>query len=171
MDLPNRNDLCWCGSGKKYKKCHLAFDEKLDYLAHQGVHVPDHDMIKTPAQIAAIKESCLLNTAILDEVAKHIAVGMSTEEVNRIVHEKTLALGGIPAPLDFEGFPKSTCTSINNEVCHGIPAMILFSNPAISSMWMCPPSMAAIFPMPPVCLCSGKYHQSVRSWSKPPKNA
>lgn len=122
MDLPNRNDLCWCGSGKKYKKCHLAFDEKLDYLAHQGVHVPDHDMIKTPAQIAAIKESCQLNTAVLDHVAAHITVGMSTEEINRLVHEKTLELGGIPAPLDFEGFPKSTCTSLNDEVCHGIPS-------------------------------------------------
>ena len=122
MTLPNRNDLCWCGSGKKYKKCHLAFDEKLDYLARQGVHVPDHDMIKTPAQIAAIKESCQINTAVLDHVAAHIAVGMSTEEVNRLVHDKTLELGGIPAPLDFEGFPKSTCTSINDEVCHGIPS-------------------------------------------------
>lgn len=122
MTLPNRNDLCWCGSGKKYKKCHLAFDEKLDFLARQGVHVPDHEMIKTPAQIAAIKESCQINTAVLDHVAAHIAVGMSTEEVNRLVHDKTLELGGIPAPLDFEGFPKSTCTSINDEVCHGIPS-------------------------------------------------
>lgn len=118
----NRNDLCWCGSGKKYKKCHLAFDEKLDYLAHHGVHVPAREAIKTPKQIEGIRQSCRVNTAVLDYVAEHIAEGMTTEAVNRLVHEKTLELGGIPAPLDFEGFPKSTCTSVNQEVCHGIPS-------------------------------------------------
>ena len=120
--LPNRNDLCWCGSGKKYKKCHLSFDEKLESFVRQGFHVPDHELIKTPAQIAGIRESCRLNVAILDEVARHIAPGVSTEEINTLVHEQTLAFGAIPAPLDFEGFPKSTCTSINDQVCHGIPS-------------------------------------------------
>lgn len=120
--LPNRNDLCWCGSGKKYKKCHLAFDEKLEAMANKGFHVPSHEMIKTPAQIAAIRESCLLNTAILDYVTDHIQAGISTEEINTLIHEKTLSFGAIPAPLDFQGFPKSTCTSINSEVCHGIPS-------------------------------------------------
>lgn len=59
---------------------------------------------------------------MLDEVASRIAVGMTTEEINRIVDETTRKLGGIPAPLNYEGFPKSVCTSINDQVCHGIPS-------------------------------------------------
>lgn len=59
---------------------------------------------------------------MLDYVAEHIHAGISTEEIDRMVYEKTTAMGGIPAPLNYEGFPKSVCTSINNEVCHGIPS-------------------------------------------------
>lgn len=119
--MVNRNDLCWCGSGKKYKKCHLPLDEKIAYFERQGFFLPRKDMIKTPLQIAGIRKSGLLNNAILDEVAANIHIGMSTAEIDRLVAEKTKALGAIAAPLGFEGFPKSTCTSINNEVCHGIP--------------------------------------------------
>lgn len=60
--------------------------------------------------------------AVLDYVAEHIKAGMSTEEIDRMVYEKTTAMGGIPAPLNYQGFPKSVCTSINEEVCHGIPS-------------------------------------------------
>ncbi len=59
---------------------------------------------------------------MLDYVAEHIKAGVSTEEINRWVHEVTTKMGGIPAPLNYEGFPKSVCTSLNNEVCHGIPS-------------------------------------------------
>lgn len=52
-----RNDPCWCGSGKKYKKCHEAFDEKMEIMKQKGYAVIDHDLIKTPEQIAKIKES------------------------------------------------------------------------------------------------------------------
>ena len=78
-------------------------------------------MIKTPEQIEGIRKAGLLNTAVLDEVQKHIKAGMSTEDINTIVHEYTISHGGIPAPLNYEGFPKSVCTSINEVVCHGIP--------------------------------------------------
>ena len=77
--------------------------------------------MKTPAQIEKIKKSAALNTAVLDEVAAHIRAGMSTAEIDKIVYDFTTAHGGIPAPLNYQGFPKSVCTSINNEVCHGIP--------------------------------------------------
>ncbi|SDB30940.1 methionyl aminopeptidase [Eubacterium oxidoreducens] len=117
-----RNDPCWCGSGKKYKKCHEAFDEKIEVFRQQKKLVPPRSIIKTPEQIEGIKESAKINIAVLDYVAENIKVGMSTEEVNTLVHEKTVELGGIPAPLDFEGYPKSVCTSINDEVCHGIPS-------------------------------------------------
>ena len=122
MEKPGRNDPCWCGSGKKYKKCHIAFDEKMELMKKKGYAVLDHDLIKTPAQIEKIKESCKINIAVLDYVAEHIKAGISTAEIDKWVYDITTKMGGVPAPLNFEGFPKSVCTSINNEVCHGIPS-------------------------------------------------
>ncbi len=116
-----RNDLCWCGSGKKYKKCHMQIDDKLLLLAAKGEIVPDRSMLKTPAQIEEIKKSAELNTAVLDYVEANIKAGMSTAQIDNLVYTYTTEHGGIPAPLGYEGFPKSVCTSINNEVCHGIP--------------------------------------------------
>ena len=117
-----RNDPCWCGSGKKYKKCHCDFDEKISFIKSQGHVVPDHCIIKNPAQIEKIKESCKVNIAVLDYVAEHIKAGMTTEEIDRMVYEKTTEMGAIPAPLNYQGYPKSVCTSINEIVCHGIPS-------------------------------------------------
>ena len=122
MKKPGRNDECWCGSGKKYKKCHIDFDERIEEIEGEGHIVPDHSIIKTPAQIAKIKESAKINIAVLDYVAEHIKAGISTAEIDRWVHEITIKMGGIPAPLNYEGFPKSVCTSLNDEVCHGIPS-------------------------------------------------
>lgn len=116
-----RNELCWCGSGKKYKRCHMAMEEKMEQLREAGHIVPGRELLKTPAQIEAIKKSAELNTAVLDRVAKHIHAGMSTEDIDVLVHDFTVSHGGIPAPLGYEGFPKSVCTSLNNEICHGIP--------------------------------------------------
>lgn len=116
-----RNDPCWCGCGKKYKQCHAAFDARLQLESDMGHIVPDHDIIKTPEQIEKIKESCAINIAVLDYVGEHIKAGVSTEEIDRWVYEETTKRGGIPAPLDYEGFPKSVCVSIDNVVCHGIP--------------------------------------------------
>ena len=95
--------------------------ERLIMLAEQGEIVPTPELLKTQEQIAGIRKSADLNTAVLDHVAKHIRAGMSTAEIDRLVYDYTTAHGGIPAPLGYEGFPKSVCTSINNEVCHGIP--------------------------------------------------
>ena len=117
-----RNDPCWCGSGKKYKNCHMRFDEKIHGFELEGHIVPRHDIIKTPEQIEGIRESGKVNIAVLDYVAENIRAGISTEQINKWVDDKTRELGGIPAPLGYEGFPKSVCTSINDEVCHGIPS-------------------------------------------------
>lgn len=116
-----RNDLCWCGSGKKYKKCHMAIEEKMKLHAEKGGIVPKRKLLKTPFQIEKIKESAAVNTAVLDAVAEQIHAGMSTEDIDKIVYDVTVKHGAVPAPLHFEGFPKSVCTSINNEICHGIP--------------------------------------------------
>ncbi len=122
MSELGRNDPCWCGSGKKYKKCHADFDGKLSALSMAGHVIPTHQMIKTPEQIEGIRKSAKVNIAVLDYVAEHIRAGVSTAEIDRWVHDETVRMGGIPAPLGFEGFPKSVCTSVNNEVCHGIPS-------------------------------------------------
>ena len=118
----NRNDPCWCGSGRKYKQCHEAFDRKIESFAVKGHKVPTHDMIKTPEQVEKIKKSAVINMACLDAVAEAICEGMPTSEIDRIVHETTIKMGGIPAPLNYEGFPYSVCTSVNDQVCHGYPS-------------------------------------------------
>lgn len=117
-----RNDLCWCGSGKKYKICHYNLDAKIELYRRRGCIVPGRKLIKSSAQIEGIRESGKVNIEILDHIAEQIQVGMSTEEIDKLVSGKTKELGGIPATLGYEGFPKSVCTSLNNEVCHGIPS-------------------------------------------------
>ena len=118
----NRNDECWCNSGLKYKKCHMEFDEKLKSLKERGFEVPSHNIIKTKEQIEKIKESAKINNAVLDLVAENIKAGMTTEEIDKLVHDFTISQGAIPAPLGYHDFPKSVCTSINDEICHGIPS-------------------------------------------------
>ena len=117
-----KNEPCWCGSGEKYKRCHLDFDEKLEELHLQGIPVPPHSMIKNKKQIDGIRESGVINTALLDEVAKSIHEGITTEEIDDLVYDFTMSHGAVPATLGYEGFPKSCCTSVNNEICHGIPS-------------------------------------------------
>ncbi|MBQ5674612.1 MAG: M24 family metallopeptidase, partial [Lachnospiraceae bacterium] len=117
----NRNDPCWCGCGRKYKQCHEAFDAKIAKFAAEGHIVPPRSIIKTPEQIAKIKESCKINIAVLDYIEEHIHEGMSTAEIDKIVYDMTTEMGGIPAPLNYEGYPFSVCTSVNDQVCHGFP--------------------------------------------------
>ncbi len=117
-----RNDKCWCGSGRKYKQCHQAFDDKIARIAEQGRPVPMREMIKNAHQIAGIRQSAKINIAVLDHIAEHIHAGMSTEEIDQMVYKQTTKMGGIPAPLHYDGYPKSVCTSLNDQVCHGIPS-------------------------------------------------
>lgn len=115
------NEPCWCGSGRKYKKCHMAQDEKVRMYKDLGALVPPRKLLKTPEQIEGMKKSAAINMACLDAVSEVIKAGMSTQDIDDIIYEVTTRSGAIPAPLDYEGFPKSVCTSINDEVCHGIP--------------------------------------------------
>lgn len=122
MQKLGRNEPCWCGSGKKYKHCHCEFDEKLEEFEFNGSTIPTHDLIKTPEQIEKIKQSAKVNIAVLDYVEDHIKAGVSTAQIDKWVYDETVKRGAIPAPLNYEGFPKSVCTSIDNIVCHGIPS-------------------------------------------------
>lgn len=96
-------------------------DKKILYYQERGCLVPTRNLIKTPEQIEGIRRSGVINTGVLDLIAKEIRAGMSTLEIDRLVYDYTLSHGAIPAPLNYEGFPKSVCTSINEVVCHGIP--------------------------------------------------
>ena len=113
-----RNDPCPCGSGKKFKKCCAA---KTDQRLHR--YHPDKPKIrlKSPLEIEAIRRSGRLVIETLDLVESHLAPGITTESINTLVHTFTLKNGGIPAPLNYRGFPKSVCVSVNEVICHGIP--------------------------------------------------
>ena len=120
--VPGRNEPCWCGSGKKYKKCHAAIDERLQECYLNGQEVIYRHLLKTPEDIEGIKRSAAINVGVLDMVAERIAPGVTTAEVDQWIYDYTVERGGIPADLNYEGFPKSVCTSINDVVCHGIPS-------------------------------------------------
>ena len=116
-----RNDLCWCGSGKKYKKCHMEQDIFISNIEKKvGYKIP-RDIMKTEEQIDGIRKSCKLTHEILDMVGDRIKAGVTTNEINTWVHEYTIEHNAYPAPLGYSGFPKSVCTSINDVICHGIP--------------------------------------------------
>lgn len=97
-------------------------DKKILGYQNRGCLVPRRDMIKTPEQIEGIRRSGVVNTGVLDLLDKEIHAGMSTAEIDRLVYDYTVGHGAVPAPLNYEGFPKSVCTSVNEVVCHGIPS-------------------------------------------------
>ena len=96
-------------------------DLRILEFQNRGKLCPIRDLIKNQEQIEGIRRSGKVNTALLDMLSEKICAGMTTAEIDRMVYDFTTAHGAIPAPLNYEGFPKSVCTSINNVVCHGIP--------------------------------------------------
>ena len=97
-------------------------DKKVLAFQNRGCLVPTRRLVKTAEQIEGIRRSGVVNTGVLDAVAEIIKPGISTADIDRVVYDYTTAHGAIPAPLNYEGFPKSVCTSINEVVCHGIPS-------------------------------------------------
>jgi methionyl aminopeptidase len=115
-----RNDPCPCGSGLKYKKCCLGkvnprINIKDKYQRQHNIR------LKEAADVKAIRQAGRLAIATLQLVEKHIRPGITTDEINTLVHEFTIQNGAVPAPLNYRGFPKSVCVSVNEEICHGIP--------------------------------------------------
>ena len=96
-------------------------DLKIMALEKKGKLVHTRDMIKTPEQIEGIRKSGIVNTGCLDAVAEAIHVGMNTQEIDDICMQYCKDHNAIPACLNYEGYPKSVCTSINEVVCHGVP--------------------------------------------------
>ena len=133
----SRNAPCWCGSGKKFKKCHLGKEQILSPIKHEKPKFSEKLIyIKTEEQIEGIRKSSQLTKKLLDMVEDRISEGVTTNEIDQWVHIETLANGAIPAPLNYghgQGrrrmpFPKSICTSPNNVICHGIPNNQALSN-------------------------------------------
>lgn len=126
MRRPSRNDECWCGSGEKYKKCHLDTDEnmlfRLEKFKKNGCPIPSFSLIYSPTEIESIRRACRLTAQLLTEVEKLVFPGVKTNEIDAWVDSETRKRGAVPAPLNYKGFPKSVCISINEVVCHGIPS-------------------------------------------------
>lgn len=134
MMVLGKNSPCWCGSKKKYKHCHEEWDNTINVLKLQGKTVPSHELIKNEEDIKWIKKAAKINNAVLDLVGEKIQEGMTTAQIDQLVYDYTVSHGGIPACLGYEGFPKSCCVSINDEVCHGIPdeAVILMDGDIVN---------------------------------------
>lgn len=125
---PGRNDLCWCGSGKKFKKCHLPRQSGARGQTARswtptgaGQRKAHSTLIKTKAQIEGIRRAGRLNCEILDMLEEKVREGVTSEEIDRWVYDLTLSRGAVPATLNYKGYTKSTCISVNEVVCHGIP--------------------------------------------------
>ena len=117
--MTGRNDPCWCGSGKKYKKCHALAD-----MARQASSfiAPRKRGVKTPEEIEGMRRAGAFNGELMDYIRPYVKAGITTDEIDKLVHDYTVDHGHIPACLGYHGFPRSLCTSINEVVCHGIPA-------------------------------------------------
>lgn len=114
-----RNDPCWCGSGKKYKKCHLQSD-----IEHKGKpsSATSNPMVKSPKEIAGMRKAGAFNGKLMDYIRPYVKAGMSTGKLDTLIHDYTIKHGHTPASLGYHNFPKSVCISVNDVVCHGIPS-------------------------------------------------
>ena len=114
-----QNDPCPCGSGKKYKNC--CRNKKIEVSIKEEYKRRYDITLKDPVQIQGIRKSGELLISILNSVETMIKPGLKTDDINTFVHEETIKAGAVPAPLNYRGFPKSVCVSINDVICHGIP--------------------------------------------------
>jgi methionyl aminopeptidase len=149
---PGRNDPCWCGSGQKYKRCHLEADSRgavqgapvrkgrrplapgvvsprrrvppeiarPEYAATGRPRAVGKD-VKTPEELARLRRACQAAARVLRIAGEAVRPGITTDALDEIAHAETIRLGGYPSPLNYRGFPKSICTSVNEVICHGIP--------------------------------------------------
>jgi methionyl aminopeptidase len=131
------NDECWCGSGKKYKRCHRATllrpgavgpwrdvppeIERPDYVADGRPVQTTESMVKSPELIGRMRTACRVARDVLVEIGPAVQPGVTTDEVDRVAHEAHVTRGVYPSPLGYKGYPKSVCTSVNEVICHGIP--------------------------------------------------
>ena len=119
---PDPNDPCYCGSGRKYKKCHRIIDEKTENLRREGYQIFPAKKVLTAADIEGVKTSGVVTRGILEMLESEIKEGISTQRIDDLVNTYTKDHGATSGTLNYKGFPKSCCVSINEVVCHGIPS-------------------------------------------------
>ncbi|MEY2755794.1 MAG: type I methionyl aminopeptidase [Ilumatobacteraceae bacterium] len=137
--LPQANDACWCGSGRKYKRCHKPLEGRVlpgvispmrtvpahiaapPYAATGQVPRWAEPRVKTPEIIERMRHAGVVAAEILALAGEMVRPGITTDEIDVFVHEACIERGAYPSPLNYHGYPKSVCTSVNEVICHGIP--------------------------------------------------
>ena len=137
--LPQANETCWCGSGRKYKRCHKPFEGKvLQGVVGPRLAVPAHiprppyadtgivarrpeDRVKSPEIIERMRHAGAIAAEVLRLAGEMVAPGVTTDAIDRYVHQLCIDRDAYPSPLNYNGFPKSVCSSVNEVICHGIP--------------------------------------------------
>ncbi len=140
--LPKANDPCWCGSGRKYKRCHREIEGRIepgvisprrpvpreiarpDYAVAGSSGEPrrwGEPMVKSPDVLARMRVAGRIAAEVLAETGAAVQPGTTTDELDIVCHDACLARGAYPSPLGYRGYPKSVCTSVNEVICHGIP--------------------------------------------------
>ena len=137
--LPVANDNCWCGSGRKYKRCHKPLEGRvLQGIVSPMREVPSHiarppyaetgqvnrwaeSAVKTPEIIARMRIAGEVAAEVLKLAGEFVRPGIATDEIDVYVHQLCIERNSYPSPLNYSNFPKSVCTSVNEVICHGIP--------------------------------------------------
>jgi methionyl aminopeptidase len=133
------NDLCWCGSGRKFKRCHKAAEERvrpgtISPVREVPPHIPrppyadsgdvlpwDEPLVKPPEVVDRMRRAGRVAAEVLRRVGAEVRPGVTTDALDALAHEEAVARGAYPSPLNYHGYPKSLCTSVNEVICHGIP--------------------------------------------------
>jgi len=133
------NDPCWCGSGRKFKRCHRAQDGRvvqgtISPMRTVPAHIVrppyaetgsaprwDEPRVKSPEIIGHMRTAGAMAADILRLAGEMVRPGITTDEIDVYVHDLTVERGAYPSPLNYHGYPKSVCTSVNEVICHGIP--------------------------------------------------
>ncbi|CAB4584228.1 unannotated protein [freshwater metagenome] len=137
--LPQSNDDCWCGSGRRYKRCHKGLEGRIEPGVISPMRsVPDHiakpgyaatgevtrwneSAVKSPEIIERMRHAGQMAADILRLAGEFVKPGMTTDDIDVFVHDLTVERGAYPSPLNYHRYPKSVCTSLNEVICHGIP--------------------------------------------------
>ncbi|MBI5089530.1 MAG: type I methionyl aminopeptidase [Actinobacteria bacterium] len=137
--LPQANEACWCGSGRKYKRCHKPLEGRVQQgVVSPRLSVPDHIVrppyadtgivqrwaeprVKTPEIIERMRHAGAVAAEVLRLAGEMVAPGVVTDDIDKYVHQLSIERGAYPSPLNYNHYPKSVCTSVNEVICHGIP--------------------------------------------------
>jgi methionyl aminopeptidase len=140
--LPKANDPCWCGSGRKYKRCHREGEGRVQpgvisplRTVPEEIPRPEYaiapsdgeplrwrePLVKSADVLARMRVAGRVAAEVLAETGAAVRPGITTDEVDAVCHQACISRGAYPSPLGYRGYPKSVCTSINEVICHGIP--------------------------------------------------